>query len=184
MRFYTFKFPITKYNLNRTFLYLYLSFTFHRVSLLKARAPFTNNRPRDKHTLSHRTHTSLWELWCDVCIFVLNFRRSSSAGARPWRRPFSPWQQRRRQGPRGPKPTACPLPPPPPPLPSLSPALPRKTRRRSSAALPRRSETEIGRERGEGGREGGGVGCRGNLERESSIRVQSVSDKLFVTRFF
>lgn len=97
-----------------------------------------------------------------VCACAFHFRKSSSAGARPWKRPFSPWQQRRRRGPLGPKPRACPLPP---PLRSPSPALPRKTRRRSLAALPRRSE-----------REGNAIRrrcCLGNLERKYYVYNQT-----------
>lgn len=71
------------------------------------------------------------------CLY--NSRRSSSAGARPWRRLSSSRQRRSRWGPRGPEPTPCPLPPPRrQPLPSRP--LPRKRRRRSSAASSRRSE--------------------------------------------
>lgn len=138
-------------------------FKFHCKMCSHLRLFIYPNRPRDQKTLPPWRWTSLCKLlWC-VCVFVLNFRRSSSVGARPWRRPFSPWQRRRRRGPQGPKPTACPLPPP--QLPSLSPALPRKKRRRSSVALPRRSERRW---------ETRPEGCLGNLERESSICIQSV----------
>lgn len=64
----------------------------------------------------------------------LHSRRNFSAGAKPWRKLSGPWRPKRLRGPRGPRLTRSPRPA----SPSRRP--PRRTRRRSSVASPRRSE--------------------------------------------
>lgn len=145
------------------------SFSLQLEPIIWQTPPICSLATRQKHTLPSRRRTTLRQPTC-LC-FVFNSRTSSSAGARPWSRPFRPWQQRRHRGPRGPKPTACP-PPPPPQLRPLSPALPRKTRRRSSTALPRRSE-----KKGDGHQEG-------TLPRQPKWEKTKFVYKLFLTRFF